>query len=56
MDKLFSGEIWSFAGRTALVTGGASGIGFAVARQLAELGARIAIADVNIEGANRSRQ
>jgi NAD(P)-dependent dehydrogenase (short-subunit alcohol dehydrogenase family) len=50
MDKPFS-AVLDFDGRTALVTGGASGIGFAVARQLAELGAKIAIADVNIEGA-----
>jgi NAD(P)-dependent dehydrogenase (short-subunit alcohol dehydrogenase family) len=53
MDKPFSAQM-NFAGRTALVTGGASGIGFAVARQLAELGARIAIADMNIEGAKRA--
>ncbi|NCF37996.1 MAG: SDR family oxidoreductase, partial [Gammaproteobacteria bacterium] len=33
------------------VTGGASGIGFAVARQLAELGAKIAIADIDIDAA-----
>lgn len=50
MVKPFSAQM-NFAGRTALVTGGASGIGFAVARQLAELGAKIAIADVNIDGA-----
>ena len=50
MDKPFSAGL-DFDGRTALVTGGASGIGFAVARQLAELGAKVAIADVNIEGA-----
>ena len=50
MDKPFSAQT-NFAGRTALVTGGASGIGFAVARQLAELGAKIAIADVSIDGA-----
>lgn len=40
-----------FTGRVALITGGASGIGKAVAGQLAGLGARLAIADRNIEGA-----
>src|SRR5437867_4494326 len=38
-------------GRTALVTGGASGIGAATARRLSGEGARVAIADVNAEGA-----
>jgi NAD(P)-dependent dehydrogenase (short-subunit alcohol dehydrogenase family) len=37
-------------GRTALVTGGATLIGAAVARGLAERGARIAIADIDAEG------
>ena len=50
MTKPFSAKM-DFSGRVALVTGGASGIGFAVASQLAELGAKIAIADVNIDGA-----
>ena len=50
MAKPFTAQM-NFDGRVALVTGGASGIGFAVARQLAELGASIAIADINIEGA-----
>ena len=49
MDKPFSAHM-NFAGRSALVTDGASGIGFAVARQLTELGAKIAFADVNIGG------
>lgn len=35
-----------FAGRTALVTGGASGIGAAVVAELVRQGARVAIADV----------
>lgn len=40
-----------FTGRTALVTGGASGIGREVARQLSAKGAAVAVADINLEGA-----
>jgi rhamnulose-1-phosphate aldolase/alcohol dehydrogenase len=39
-------------GRIAIVTGGASGIGRAAARLLAERGAHVAVADLNVSGAN----
>jgi NAD(P)-dependent dehydrogenase (short-subunit alcohol dehydrogenase family) len=39
------------SGKTAMVTGAASGIGAATARALAEAGAKVAVADVNAAGA-----
>ncbi|MFC3898547.1 SDR family oxidoreductase [Lentzea rhizosphaerae] len=40
-------------GRVALVTGGAGGIGTAVVRRLAKLGAQVAVLDLNAAGAQR---
>ena len=41
------------SGKTALVTGGASGLGEATARELARQGAKVAVLDVNLELAQR---
>ena len=43
----------NIAGQTALVTGGGSGLGEAVARELARQGAKVAVLDVNAGGAQR---
>ncbi len=39
-------------GRKAIVTGGAGGIGSQICRDLAELGAEVAVCDINIKGAD----
>ncbi len=44
------------AGKVAIVTGGASGIGRATARRLAEDGAHVVIFDINLEGAQKIAQ
>ncbi|CAF2284212.1 unnamed protein product [Brassica napus] len=45
---------WSLQGMTALVTGGASGIGYAIVEELASFGARIHICDISKTLLNQS--
>ena len=44
-------DLSGLQGRSALITGGASGIGAAIARRLAGLGVAVQIADLDLEGA-----
>ena len=48
------GELFDLTGKAAIVTGGAAGIGQAIALRLAEAGAAVTIADIDTEGANRT--
>ncbi len=46
----------SLQGKTAIVTGGASGIGYGISARLAEAGASVAIVDMNIENAQAAAE
>jgi len=48
-----SKRFFELEGQVALVTGGGQGIGEAISRQLAMAGARVAIFDLNVAGAQR---
>jgi NAD(P)-dependent dehydrogenase (short-subunit alcohol dehydrogenase family) len=46
----------SFVGSTAIVTGGASGIGLAISQRLAHDGAKVSVFDLDLEQAERAAQ
>jgi NAD(P)-dependent dehydrogenase (short-subunit alcohol dehydrogenase family) len=52
----FARQIFDLQGRVAAVTGGGSGLGAAIAIGYAQVGVRVALLDVNEEGANRTAQ
>ncbi|HSX24998.1 MAG TPA: SDR family oxidoreductase [Candidatus Andersenbacteria bacterium] len=45
-------QLFDLSGKTAIVTGGAMGIGLGIAKRLAEAGANIVIADINEQAGN----
>ena len=44
-----------FGGKVAIVTGAAGGIGRVILRRFAEAGARVVLADVDVEGRGLAR-
>ena len=49
-------ELLNLNGKSAIVTGGAKGIGYGIAYRLAEAGAKVLIADLDIEAAQKTAQ
>lgn len=51
-----SKDLINLSSKSAIVTGGAAGIGLAISHRLAEAGATVIIADKNLEGAQKAAQ
>jgi|SaaInl7_200m_RNA_FD_contig_81_564736_length_2630_multi_15_in_0_out_0_2 2-dehydro-3-deoxy-D-gluconate 5-dehydrogenase len=54
MEMQTIAQIFDLTGKSALITGGAVGIGQAIALRLAEAGANVMIGDINTEGAEQT--
>jgi 2-deoxy-D-gluconate 3-dehydrogenase len=54
MDKRSLAQLFDLTGKAAIVTGGAMGIGQAIAFRLTEAGAAVMIADLNLEAAEQT--
>jgi len=50
------GELLNLSGKSAIVTGGAKGIGYGIAYRLAEAGAKVLVADLDEETAQKTAQ
>ena len=53
-QKLENSKLLDLTGKTAIVTGGAMGIGRGIVERLAEAGANVVIADFDLESANKT--
>ena len=49
MSKKTISELFSLSGKTAIVTGGAMGIGYGIVKRLVEAGAKTVIADIAVK-------
>lgn len=54
MEIIPINQLINLSGKTAIVTGAAGGIGYGIAYRLAEAGAKVVIADINLELAEKS--
>jgi len=54
MNLLPNNKLLDLAGKTAIVTGGTAGIGFGITSRLAEAGARVIVANRNVEEATKA--